>query len=84
MSSATLILGTHSVPLTLDADTLQGSWTEDQYLRLTDQTNRLVEFVDDRLEMVLAQGAIASRTCSYCVMWATLAGTTKAGSEPIM
>jgi Uma2 family endonuclease len=31
---------------------LQGSWTEDQYLRLTEQTNRLIEFSDGALEVL--------------------------------
>jgi Uma2 family endonuclease len=50
MGSATLYLAAAGGPLEFDADVLQGSWTEEQYLRLTDRTNRLVEFVDGRLE----------------------------------
>ena len=30
----------------------QGAWTEGAYLRLTDQTNRLVELVDGRVEVL--------------------------------
>jgi Uma2 family endonuclease len=30
----------------------QGSWTEGEYLRLTNQTNRLVELVDGRVEVL--------------------------------
>jgi hypothetical protein len=30
--------------LVLDLGALQGLWTEEQYLKLTDQTNRLIEF----------------------------------------
>lgn len=50
MSTAILVLASDGGPLELDAGALQGSWTREQYLRLTDRTNRLVEFVDGRLE----------------------------------
>lgn len=30
----------------------QGAWTEEEYLRLTDGTNRLIEFTDGRLEFL--------------------------------
>ena len=39
-------------PLEIDFDTLQGSWTEEQYLRVSDQTNRLVELRDGILEVL--------------------------------
>lgn len=32
---------------------LQGLWTEEQYLRLTDQTNRLIEFAEGSVEVLL-------------------------------
>lgn len=32
--------------LVLSLDPLQGHWTEEQYLLLTDQTNRLLEYTD--------------------------------------
>jgi Uma2 family endonuclease len=35
-----------------DFDALQGLWTEEQYLRLTDQTNRLLEFTDGSIEVL--------------------------------
>lgn len=35
-----------------DSDTLQGLWTEEQYLRLTDQSNWLIEFTDGSLEVL--------------------------------
>jgi len=38
--------------LVLDLDTLQGMWTEAQYLRLSEQTNRLVEFTDGTIEVL--------------------------------
>lgn len=38
--------------LVLDFDLLQGMWTEAQYLRLTNQTNRLIEFTDGYLEVL--------------------------------
>lgn len=34
----------------LDLLPLQGLWTEEQYLKLTDQTNQLIEFTDGYLE----------------------------------
>ena len=36
--------------LELDLLMLQGLWTEEQYLKLTDQTNQLIEFTDGYLE----------------------------------
>ena len=38
--------------VTLDLDSLQGSWTETQYLKLTDATPCLVEFTDGFLEVL--------------------------------
>jgi Uma2 family endonuclease len=35
-----------------DSDTLQGLWTVEQYLRFTDRSNRLIEFADQRLEVL--------------------------------
>lgn len=35
-----------------DLEPLQGRWTEEQYLLLTDQTNRLVEFSDGVIEVL--------------------------------
>src|SRR6185503_20333068 len=36
----------------LDLSPLQGLWTEEQYLALTDQTNHLIEFTDGRIEVL--------------------------------
>ncbi len=36
----------------LDVDALQGSWSEAQYLRLTDSTSRLIEFTDGQIEVL--------------------------------
>jgi len=36
----------------MDLAALQGSWTVEQYLRLTDQTNRLIEYTDGRIEVL--------------------------------
>lgn len=36
----------------LDLLPLQGSWTEEQYLKLTDQTNHLIEFSDGEIEVL--------------------------------
>jgi Uma2 family endonuclease len=38
--------------LVLSLDPLQGHWTEAQYLLLTDQTNRLLEYVDGALDVL--------------------------------
>src|SRR5580765_736079 len=38
--------------LELDLIALQGLWTAAQYLRLTDQTNRLIEFTDGVIEVL--------------------------------
>ena len=35
-----------------DLSALQGSWTEAQYLKLTDQCNRLIEFTDGCIEIL--------------------------------
>ena len=37
----------------LDLAPLQGSWTVDQYLRLTDQSNRIIEYVDGTIEVIV-------------------------------
>ena len=36
----------------IELDALQGLWTEAQYLRLTDEATRLLEFTDGRLEVL--------------------------------
>src|SRR5919201_3220651 len=38
--------------LEIDLLPLQGLWTEEQYLRLTDQTNRLIEFTEGYVEVL--------------------------------
>ena len=38
--------------LEIDLLPLQGLWTEEQYLRLTDQTNRLIEFTEGYVELL--------------------------------
>jgi Uma2 family endonuclease len=38
--------------LALDLGALQGLWTAEQYLKLTDQTNRLIEFADGYAEVL--------------------------------
>src|SRR5688500_4840567 len=35
-----------------DADTLQGTWSVEQYLRLTESSNRLIEFADGTIEVL--------------------------------
>ena len=41
-----------STGLEVDLGTLQGLWTEQQYLKLTDQTNHLIEFADGVIEIL--------------------------------
>jgi Uma2 family endonuclease len=36
----------------IDIDLLQGTWSEAQYLRLSDQTNQLIEFTDGSIEVL--------------------------------
>lgn len=48
----TLRLVTSDGETIADSSTLQGLWTEEQYLRLTDHSNRLIEFTDKRLEVL--------------------------------
>jgi Uma2 family endonuclease len=36
----------------IDLEPLQGIWTEEQYLRLTDHTNHLIEFTDGVIEVL--------------------------------
>jgi Uma2 family endonuclease len=36
----------------IDLGALQGLWTEQQYIRLSEQTNRLIEFTDGVLEVL--------------------------------
>ncbi len=43
---------TRSDGLEVDLAPLQGLWTEQQYLRLTEQTNHLIEFTDGSLEVL--------------------------------
>jgi Uma2 family endonuclease len=38
--------------LEIDLLPLQGLWTEEQYLRLTDQTNRFIEFTEGSIEVL--------------------------------
>jgi Uma2 family endonuclease len=38
--------------LEIDLSPLQGLWTEEQYLRLTDQTNRFIEFTEGSVEVL--------------------------------
>src|SRR5437588_2140343 len=49
---STLRLVTSDGEIIADSDTLQGLWTVEQYLRITDQSNWLIEFTDDRLEVL--------------------------------
>ena len=38
--------------LELDLSPIQGLWTDEQYLALTNQTNTLIEFTDGRIEVL--------------------------------
>ncbi len=53
----------------LDLLPLQGSWTEEQYLKLTNQTNHLIEFTDGEIEVL----AMPTRSHQLIVRWLFLA-----------
>ena len=36
----------------LNLDAIQGMWTQDQYLQMTNPSRRLLEFTDGRLEVL--------------------------------
>lgn len=44
-----LLAGRHT---SIDLSVLQGTWSDAQYLRITDQTNRLLEFTDGVIEVL--------------------------------
>jgi Uma2 family endonuclease len=50
MSASILSLPGPTGTIEFDAAGLQGTWTEEQYLRLAERTNRLIELIDGRLE----------------------------------
>ncbi len=45
-----LVWGDRTEPI--DLTPLQGLWTEEQYLKLTDQTNHMIEFTDGEIEVL--------------------------------
>ena len=47
-----LHLSSEEDTVVLDMEPLQGWWTSEQYLRLTDQTNRLIEFTNRSIEVL--------------------------------
>lgn len=53
----------------LDLMPLQGLWTEAQYLKLTNQTNYLIEFTDGEIEVL----AMPTRSHQLIVRWLFLA-----------
>lgn len=57
---------TRSDGLEVDLAPLQGLWTEEQYLRLTEQTNHLIEFTDGCIERCRCPTAAIRRSCSSC------------------
>ncbi len=52
MRAAELKLVREADGLELDLLPLQGLWTEEQYLKLSDQTNHLVEYTDGTIEVL--------------------------------
>ena len=51
----------------LDLDQLQGLWTVEQYLRLSDHSHRLLEFTDGALEGVTdAHGSTPGDLAVFC------------------
>jgi Uma2 family endonuclease len=57
--------------LEIDLLPLQGLWTEEQYLRLTDQTNRFIEFTEGYVE-VLPMPTRKHQAISRCLFLALL------------
>jgi Uma2 family endonuclease len=55
--------------LELDLVPLQGMWTEEQYVKLTNQTNHLIEFSDGEIEVL----AMPTRSHQLLVRWLFLA-----------
>lgn len=53
----------------LDLLPLQGLWTEEQYLKLTNQTNHLIEFTDGEIEVL----TMPTRSHQLIVRWLFLA-----------
>jgi Uma2 family endonuclease len=66
--------------LILSLDPLQGHWTEEQYLLLTDQTNRLLEFSDGFIE-VLPMPTEEHRNISQFLFLALLALLRRIGGK---
>jgi Uma2 family endonuclease len=52
ISAQTIRLITPDGAVIEGSDALQGTWTVEQYLRLTDHANRLLEFTDGELELL--------------------------------
>jgi Uma2 family endonuclease len=52
ISTQTIRLVTPDGAVIEGSDTLQGTWTVEQYVRLTDHASRLVEFTDGELELL--------------------------------
>jgi len=55
--------------LELDLVPLQGMWTEEQYVKLTNQTNHLIEFSDGEIEVL----SMPTRSHQLLVRWLFLA-----------
>jgi Uma2 family endonuclease len=64
--------------LEIDLLPLQGLWTEAQYLRLTDQTNRCIEFTEGSIEM-LPLPMRQHQAMSRCLFLALLAFVERLG-----
>jgi Uma2 family endonuclease len=64
--------------LEIDLLPLQGLWTEEQYLRLTDQTNRLIEFTEGSVE-VLPMPTRTHQAISRYLFLAFLAAVERVG-----
>jgi Uma2 family endonuclease len=80
MSTATLSLPAPDGRLELDAGGLQGTWTTEQYLRLAERTNRLVELVDGRLEAL----PMPSTEHQILLVWLLKALAAGAGPEALV
>ena len=66
----------------IDLLPLQGLWTIEQYLKLTDQTNQLIEFTDGVIEVLpMPTVSRAPRICRPSRRYCLLCPTARANSS---
>lgn len=69
-----------SAGIELDLEPLQGLWTEAQYLKLSDQSNHLIEFTDGHIE-VLPMPTDSHQAISQFIFLALLACIQRIGGK---